>query len=82
MENAWICLSLCVEEAQYCKREMHFVRTCGNGFSGVVEKKLVNVKEQNWFLGTCNMGSFEDRFICLSHSLKPGKWHNSKIGCN
>lgn len=42
MENAWICLSLCLEEAHDCKRAIHLVRTYGAGFSGVVE----NVKEQ------------------------------------
>ena len=37
MENAWICFSLCLEEAQNCKREMHLV----SGFSGVVDTKFV-----------------------------------------
>ena len=51
MENAWICLSLYMEDAQNCKRAMHLVTIWGIGFCGVVDKKLVNVKEHKWFLG-------------------------------
>jgi len=29
MENAWICFSFCLEEAQCCKSAMHFARMCG-----------------------------------------------------
>lgn len=66
MENAWICFSLCLEEAQYCKRAMHLVRMCGVGFCGVVEKKDEKLKEGKWFLGLWkNEENFEDTFICF-----------------
>lgn len=76
MENAWICFSFCLDEAQFCKRAMHFVRMCGDGFCGVVEIKVENLKRGEWFLGVWKIKeSFEDTFICVSCSVSEHtKW--------
>lgn len=51
IENAWICLSLYLEDAHNCKSVMHFLRIYSIGFSGtgVVDKELAEKHE--WFLG-------------------------------
>jgi hypothetical protein len=64
MENAWICFSLCLDEAQCCKSAMHFVRMCGVGFCGVWKIEEI----------------FEDTFICVSYSVFQNRTHEVATG--
>lgn len=45
-EKAWICCSFNLEDAQHCKRAMHFWRICGIGFCGEAGERAESAEKR------------------------------------